>query len=74
MEALKSLLENVTSVIDNDPVLKGGLAVGGTVAGLVALSISWLRRRPSATRNRLSIDVPEGTELDLRIGKKKPEA
>lgn len=71
MVALRSLLEQVTSFIDSDPALKGGLAIGGTVLGLSALAFSWLRRSRAPTRNRVSIDVPDGTQLDLKIGRGK---
>lgn len=68
MDALKALLENVQNHISENPALQGGLAVGGTVLGLVALTLSWFRKGKKPQRSTFSFNVPEGTKLSLNIG------
>ena len=58
MESLQTLLTTVGNCIEDDPALRGGIAIGGTVAGLLALTYSWMRRGKAATK--VNLTVPPG--------------
>lgn len=73
MDALRTLLENVSAQLDSDPALKGGLAIGGTVAGLAALAYSWLRPRKTE-RVKVTVDAPRGEAVHVQIGSKQEKA